>query len=106
MKVSISLASHQAIRQNHQNQKLSISLSVLKLAVQTAVHPLWKVHWWVSKSSSQSSSLLQDLGYIVLSLHEVIQENMCCVTLDHDEVQEGACPKGVASPSVLQSSRS
>ena len=41
---------------------------------------LWKVHSWVSESpSSRSSSPLWYLGYLVLSLHVVVQENMCCM---------------------------
>ena len=65
-------------------------LSVLKPAAQTVFHPLWKAHSWVSESpSSHSSSLLQDLGYVVLSLHAVVQEHMCRVALDHGGVQGG-----------------
>ena len=97
---------HQPISQKHA-QKFLISLSVLKSAAPTVFHPLWKAHLWVSESpSSHSSSLLQDLGYIVFSLHVVGQENMCHVTLDHGGVQGGTCPKRVASPCVLQRSRS
>ena len=44
-------------------------------------------------ASSGSISLLQDLGYIVLSLHVVVQENMCRVTLDHGESREAHFPK-------------
>ena len=45
--------------------------------MQTGLHSLWKVHLWVSESpSSCSSSLLQDLGYVVLSLHVVVQGNV------------------------------
>ena len=84
-----------------------MSLSALKSATQTDLHPLWKVHLWVSGSpSSRSSSLLQDLGYVVLSLHAVVQGNMCHVTLGHGGVQGGARPNRVASPHVRQSSRS
>ena len=62
---------------------------------------------WVSEvSSSHSLFLLQHLGCIVLSLPGVVQENMCCVTLDQGEVQRGTCPKIVASPYVLQRNRS
>ena len=64
------------------------------------------MHLWFSKSpSSLSSSLLQDLGYLVLSLHVIVQENMCHVALDYGEVREGASPKRVASPHVPQRSR-
>ena len=83
-----------------------MSLSVLKSATQTDLHLLWKVHLWVPGSpSSGSSSLLQDLGYVVLSLHAVVQGNMCRVTLGHGGVQGGAGPKRVASLYVRQSSR-
>ena len=99
---STSLAPHQAISQNHA-QKFPISLSVLKPAAQTCLHPLWNVLLWVSESpSSQSSSLLQDLGCTVLSLHVVVQVNMRCVTLGHGGAQGGTCPKRLASPYVLQ----
>ena len=54
----------------------------------------------------QQLSLSQDLGCAVLSLHVVVQESMCHVTLDHGGVHEGTCPKTVASPYVLQRSRS
>ena len=101
-----SLAPQKATSQNHA-QKSPISLSVHQLVTQTDLHPLWSVHWCVSESpSSRSSSLLQDLGCAVLSLHVVVQENMCCVTLDHGGVQGGTCPKRVTSPHVLQRSRS
>ena len=37
---------------------------VHQLALQTNLHPLWNVHFWVSEMpSSHSSSLLHDLGY-------------------------------------------
>ena len=98
-------ASHQVISQNHA-QKFLISLSVLKMATQTVLHPLWKVHLWVSESPSCSSFFLQDLGYIILSFHIVVQESMCYVTLDHGGVQGGTRPKRVVSPYVLQRSRS
>ena len=50
-------------------QKFPTSLSVLRLATQTGLHPLWNMHLWVSESpSSRSSSLLQELGCAVLSL--------------------------------------
>ena len=56
--------------------------------MQTVLHPHWKVHLSVSESPSpHSSPLLQDLGYVVLSLHELVQESMCHVTLDHGGVQ-------------------
>ena len=56
----------------------------------TLLHPLeCALDLWVSESSSShSSSLLQDLGYTVLSLHaEVVQESICCVTLHRGGVQ-------------------
>ena len=57
--------------------------------MQTVLQSFWKVPSWVSESlSSHSSSLYQDLGYIVLSLHIIVQEYMCRVTLDHGGVQE------------------
>ena len=75
---SIFLAPHQAIRRNTLNQKFPISFSVLKPAAQTGLHPLRKVHSGVSKSSSShNGSLLQGLRYVVLSLHVIVQENMC-----------------------------
>ena len=37
---------------------------------------------------SRSSSLLQDLGYGVISLQVTVQESMCCGAPDHGEVQE------------------
>ena len=98
--LSSSLASQKATSQNHA-PKFPISLSVLNPAVQTDPHPLWNVHLWVSESpSSHSSSLLQGLGCAVLSLHAVVQENMCCVTLGHGGVQGGTRPKRVTSPSL------
>ena len=100
------LASQKATSQNH-TPKFHISLSALKPVPQTDLHPLWNVHFRVSEStSSHSSSLLQDLGCAVLSLHVLAQENRCCVTLDHGGVQGGTCPRRVASLNVLQKSRS
>ena len=62
---------------------------------------------WVSESSSShSSSLLQDLGYVVLSLHVMVQGKVYCVILGHVGVQGSTCPKRVASPYILQRSRS
>ena len=37
---------------------------------------------------------------MVLSPHVIVQENLCCVALDHGEVQEGTSPNRVASPYV------
>ena len=103
---SIFLAPHQATNQKH-NRKFPISLSVLKPAAQTSLHPLWKAHLWVAEMpSSRSSSPLQDVGYVVLSLHVVVQGNMCRVALGHGAVQGGTSPKRVASLYVLQRSRS
>ena len=88
-------------------QKFPTSLSVLRLAAQTGLHPLWNMHLWVSESpSSRSSRLLQDLGYIILSFHVVVQGNMSCVTLDHGGVQGGIRLKRMTSPYVLHRSRS
>ena len=42
MRPSTSLAPHQGISQNHA-QEFPTSLSVLKVAEQTGLHPLWKV---------------------------------------------------------------
>ena len=68
----------------------------------TGLISLWNVHLWVAKSpSSLRSSVLQDLGYDVLSLHVIVQENMCHVALDQSEVQEGTSPKKVTSLYVL-----
>ena len=53
-----------------------------------------------------SSSLLQDLGCIVPSLHVVVQGNMYHITLNNGGVQGGTCPKRMASLFVLQRSRS
>ena len=104
MRPSTSLASHQAISQNHA-LKFLITLSVLKPAARMDLCLLWNVHSWVSESpTSRSSSPLEDMGYVVLSLHVVVQGNTCPVTLDPSGVQEATCPKGVASPYVLQRS--
>ena len=74
--------------------EVPVSLPVLKPIEQTGLHSLWKVHLWVSESpSSHSSSLLQDLGYSVLSLHVVVQENICRVTLDHGGAQGAHVPR-------------
>ena len=55
--------------------------------MQTVLYPLWKVHsWFLELPSSHSSFLLQDLGYIVLSVHVVVQENMYHVVLDYGKV--------------------
>ena len=54
----------------------------------------------------ESSSLLQDLGCAGLSLHVVVQENMCRVTWHHEGFQGGTLPKRVTSPYILQKSRS
>ena len=76
MRPSTSLAPHQAIRQKHA-PKSPIPLSVLKLIAPTVLQSLWNLHLWVSESPfSLSSSLLQDLGYVVRSLHVVVQGNM------------------------------
>ena len=65
-------------KQNHV-QKFPISSFFLKPAVQTGLHPIWNVLLWVSESpSSHSSTLLQDLGCAVLSLHVVL--HMPCYT--------------------------
>ena len=70
-------------------QKLPISLS------QTVPQSLWKVHLWVSQSpSSHRSSLLQDLGYVVLSLHVTVQEK--------HKFQESRESPGVQRVSILQ----
>ena len=88
-----SLAPQKAISHNHA-QKFPISSSVLKQAVQTGVHPLWKVHLWVSESpSSRSSCLLQGLGCAVPSLRAVVQGNTCSVTLGRGGVQGGTVPR-------------
>ena len=90
MRTSTSLAPEKATSQSYA-QKFPVSLSVLKTAVQTDPHPLQNVHSWVSESpSSHSSSLLPGLGCVVLSLHVVVLENMCRVTLGHGGVQGGA----------------
>ena len=86
MKPSSSLAPQKFISQNHA-QSPPIRLSVLRLTVHTGLISLWNVHLWVAKSpSSLRSSVLQDLGYDVLSLHVIVQENMCHVALDHGVV--------------------
>ena len=65
---STSLAPQKATSQNHA-QKFPMSLSVLKPAVQTGLHPLWNVHLWVSESpSSCSSSLFQIWGTFSASM--------------------------------------
>ena len=55
---------------------------ILKLAAQTGLHPFWKALLWVSESpSSCTISLLQDLGYIFLSLHVMVQgKHVPCYT--------------------------
>ena len=59
--------------------------------MQTDLHPLWTVQLWVSElPSSQSSSLLQDLGHTVLSLCVAVQETMCHATLDLGDSNAGA----------------
>ena len=56
---------------------------------------------------SQQLSLLQDLGYVALSLHVIVQETTCCVTLDHGGVQGGTCLKmSQDSPDALHRSQS
>ena len=106
MRPSTSPTPHQYISQKYA-QKFPISLSVLKLAMQTVLYPLWKVHsWFLELPSSHRSFLLQDLGYIVLSVHVVVQENMYHVVLDYGKVQEGTHPKKVASLYVLQRRKS
>ena len=111
---STSLVPQKATSQNHV-QKFPLSLSVLKSARQADLHRLWNVHLWVSESpSSCSSSLLQDLGYAVLSLHVMVQENMCCATLNlfwqlsegKSVVQGGTRPKRVSSPYIPKRSKS
>lgn len=42
----------------------------------------------------------------ILNFHVVVQETMCCVTLDHGRVQQGPCSKRMASLYILQRSRS
>ena len=77
-KPSTSLAPHQGSKVIA-CPKFPISLSVPKPVAQTVLYLLWKVHSRVSEmSSSHSSSLLQDLGYIVLTLHEWFRET-CAV---------------------------
>ena len=77
----------QAISQKHA-PKFPISSSVLKPVAQTILHPLWKLHSWVSElPSSRSSSLLQHLGYIVISLYVVVQET--CAMLHQVMVESG-----------------
>ena len=101
-----SLAPQKATSQNH-TQKFPMSLSALKLVMQTSLRPLWKVPLWVSESpSSRSSSLLQDLGRAALSLQAVAQGTMGRATRGRGGAQGGPRPKGVASPYVLQRSRS
>ena len=101
-----SRAPQRATSRNHV-QKFPIPLSVPQPLPQTGLPLLWKLHFCVSESpSSHSSSLLQDLGCPVLSLHSVVQGNMCRVTLGHGGVQGGTCPKRVASLYVLQRSKS
>ena len=103
---STSLSPHQTTSQKHAPE-FPVSLSVPKPATQTGLRPLWNVHLWVSESpSSHSSSLLQDLGYVVFSLPVVVQGSRRRVTLDHGGAQGGTRPKRVASPYVLQKSRS
>ena len=60
----------------------SPSFSHLKPTVQIPIH------LGSESPSSRSSSLFQDLGNGVISLHIVVQKSVCHVTLDHGETQE------------------
>ena len=92
---STSLVPLQPTSQNHAQK---FPLSVLKLTVQTNLHPLWKLHWWASKSpSSCSSSLLQNLRYVVLSFHIVVQENCAMLHWIMVKSKKGTSPKKVTS---------
>ena len=62
---------------------------ILKLAVQTVLQPGWKI----PKSPFSCGTSLQDLGYVVLSLHVIVQASTCCVTPDRGETQERHSPK-------------
>ena len=105
MRPSISLTLHEPINKKHA-QKFPMSLSAFKLSAQTGLH-LWNVHSCVSELPFfHSSSLLQDLGYVVLSLPVIVQGSMCRVALGHGGVQGGTCLKRVSSLCVLQRSRS
>ena len=97
MRPRTSLAPQETTSQNHA-QKFPIFLSVLKLVMQTDLHPLWNVHLQLSKSLSfRSRCLLQDLARTVLSLHVVVQKLcarlhwMDCGVPDAG-AQEGTCP--------------
>ena len=68
-----------------------LSFLELKPAKQTDLHPLWNVHLWVSESpSSCDSCLFWILWHAALSLHVVVQETMCHVTLGHGVPEAGA----------------
>ena len=82
MRPSTSLVPQKAISQNQLNSPL---FPYLKPIAQTVLQSLWKVP---KLPSSCSSFLLQDLGYIVISLCVIVQKSTCHVTLDHGEVQE------------------
>ena len=77
-----SVAPHQAISQKQPN---SSPYSYLKPAAQTVLQSLWKVP---KSPSSCSNSLLQYLGYVVISLHVIVQECVCPGALGHGEIQE------------------
>ena len=68
MRPSTSHAPHQALSQKL--QKFPMFLSGLN-PVQTVLQSLWKV---LKSPSSHSSSLLQYLGYVVISLHIIVQK--------------------------------
>ena len=97
---STSPAPHQALRQKP-CPEVPISLSVLKPAVQTGLHPLWKVPLWVSESpSSRRSPLLEDLGHVALGLHVRFRETGALLHW----IQGGTRPKRVASLYMLHRS--
>ena len=52
------------------------------------LHKQFAIHSGSESPSSHSSSFLQDLGYVVISLRVIVQKSMCRVTLDHGETQE------------------
>ena len=71
-----------------------MSLSVHQPFLQTDLHPPWNVLLWVSESpSSGSSSLLQDLGCAVLSLHVVVQQITCMLHWITVESREAHVPR-------------
>ena len=63
---------------------------------QTILQSLWKLP---KLPSSHSSSLFQDLGYMVSSLYVIVQKNVCCVLWIMVKLRKGT---GLKSPGKTQ----